>query len=53
VGFMNDPEYVPYLKSRTEGSVSFHFLVEAEDELHEFCFVTRFGQRIVWCAESD
>ncbi|MEM7750559.1 MAG: DUF1330 domain-containing protein [Pseudomonadota bacterium] len=33
IAFMNDPEYVPHLKARTEGSVSFHFLVEAKDDL--------------------
>ena len=33
MAFMNDPEYVPHLKARTEGSVSFHFLVEAKDDL--------------------
>ena len=31
LGFMNDPEYVPLLKSRTEGSVSNHYLIEAKD----------------------
>ncbi|RDY61046.1 DUF1330 domain-containing protein [Flagellimonas nanhaiensis] len=31
--FMKDPEYVPHLKSRTEGSVSHHFLVEGKDDL--------------------
>ncbi len=33
MAFMNDPEYVPHLKARTAGSVSFHFLVEAKDDL--------------------
>ncbi|MEM6498843.1 MAG: DUF1330 domain-containing protein [Pseudomonadota bacterium] len=33
MAFMNDPEYVPHLKARTEGSVSFHFIVEAKDDL--------------------
>lgn len=31
--FMKDPEYVPHLKARTEGSVSHHFLIEAKDDL--------------------
>lgn len=31
--FMNDPEYAPHLKARTEGSVSHHFLIEAKDDL--------------------
>lgn len=31
--FMEDPGYVPHLKARTEGSESFHFLVEAKDDL--------------------
>jgi uncharacterized protein (DUF1330 family) len=30
--FMNDPEYAPHLKARTEGSVSNHYLIEARDE---------------------
>ena len=30
--FMNDPEYAPHLKARTEGSVSRHYLIEAKDE---------------------
>ena len=33
LGFMRDPEYVPHLKARTEGSVSNHFLIEAKDDL--------------------
>lgn len=33
VAFMNDPEYVPHLKARTAGSESFHFLIEAKDDL--------------------
>ena len=32
VAFMNDPEYVPHLKARTEGSVSRHYLIEGKDE---------------------
>lgn len=31
--FMKDPEYVPHLKGRTEGSVSHHYLIEAKDDL--------------------
>lgn len=31
--FMSDPDYVPHLKERTAGSKSFHFLVEATDDL--------------------
>jgi len=31
--FMNDPDYVPHLKARTEGSVSHHYLIEAKDDL--------------------
>jgi len=30
--FMSDPEYLPHLKARTEGSVSNHYLIEAKDE---------------------
>lgn len=33
LNFMKDPEYVPHLKARTEGSVSHHFLIEAKDDL--------------------
>lgn len=33
VAFMSDPEYVPHLQARTNGSESFHFLVEAKDDL--------------------
>ncbi len=32
MAFMNDPEYIPHLKARTEGSVSHHYLIEAKDE---------------------
>ena len=31
--FMNDPAYLPHLKARTAGSVSHHFLIEAQDDL--------------------
>jgi len=30
--FMNDPEYAPHLKARTEGSVSNHFLIAGTDD---------------------
>ncbi|MFY0630543.1 MAG: DUF1330 domain-containing protein [Flavobacteriaceae bacterium] len=33
VAFMNDPEYAPHLKARTEGSVSHHYLIEGKDDL--------------------
>lgn len=33
LAFMKDPEYVPHLEARTAGSDSFHFLVEAKDDL--------------------
>ncbi len=33
LNFMNDPEYVPHLKARTEGSVSHHYLIEGKDDL--------------------
>lgn len=33
VNFMNDADYAPYLKARTEGSNSFHFLIEGKDDL--------------------
>jgi len=32
-GFMNDAEYAPHLKARTNGSNSFHFLIEGKDDL--------------------
>ena len=31
--FMNDAEYAPHLKARTAGSESYHWLVEAKDDL--------------------
>jgi uncharacterized protein (DUF1330 family) len=31
--FMNDPEYAPHLKARTDGSVSNHFLIAGNDDL--------------------
>ncbi|MEM6630023.1 MAG: DUF1330 domain-containing protein [Bacteroidota bacterium] len=33
MAFINDPEYAPHLKARTEGSVSNHYLIEAKDDL--------------------
>ena len=32
LGFMNDPEYAPHFKARTEGSVGHHYLIEGKDE---------------------
>lgn len=32
VAFMNDPEYVPHLNARIQGSVSHHYLIEGKDE---------------------
>jgi len=32
MAFMNDPEYIPHLKARTDGSESHHYLIEAKDE---------------------
>jgi len=31
--FMADPDYAPHLAARTDGSTSFHFLVEGRDDL--------------------
>ena len=33
VAFMNDPAYQPYLKARTAGSNSHHYLIEGKDDL--------------------
>lgn len=33
INFMQDPEYAPHLKARTEGSTSYHFLIEGKDDL--------------------
>jgi len=33
VGFMQDADYAPHLSARTEGSTSFHFLIEGKDDL--------------------
>jgi len=33
INFMNDPEYLPHLKARTEGSISNHYLIEGLDEI--------------------
>ena len=32
-GFMADADYASHLKARTEGSISFHFLVAGKDDL--------------------
>ncbi|MEM1075763.1 MAG: DUF1330 domain-containing protein [Pseudomonadota bacterium] len=31
--FMNDPDYATHLVARTNGSSSFHFLIEGKDDL--------------------
>ena len=33
VNFMNDPEYARHLAARTQGSESFHFVIEGKDDL--------------------
>lgn len=33
LNFMSDPDYKPHLEARTQGSTSFHFLIEAKDDL--------------------
>lgn len=33
MAFMNDPDYAPYLKARTAGSVSHHSLIEGTDDV--------------------
>lgn len=33
MNFMNDPEYAPHLKARTEGSVSHHYVINGKDDL--------------------
>lgn len=33
LAFMSDPDYVPHLDARTAGSKSFHYLIEAKDDL--------------------
>lgn len=33
LNFMNDPDYKPHLEARTNGSKSFHFLIEGKDDL--------------------
>lgn len=35
IGFMNDERYLPHLKARTDGSESYHYLIEAKDDLAE------------------
>lgn len=31
--FMNDSDYIPHLKARTDGSTSHHYIIEAKDDL--------------------
>ena len=31
--FMQDPDYAPHLKARTEGATNQHFLIEGKDDL--------------------
>jgi uncharacterized protein (DUF1330 family) len=33
MAFMNDPDYAPHLKARTEGSQSNHFLMAGKDDM--------------------
>lgn len=33
MNFMNDPDYRPHLEARTEGSNSFHYVIEGTDDL--------------------
>jgi uncharacterized protein (DUF1330 family) len=33
IAFINEEEYAPHLKARTEGSVSNHYLIEGKDDL--------------------
>lgn len=33
MNFMRDPEYVPHLKARTAGSLSYHFVIDGKDDL--------------------
>ena len=33
LAFMKDPDYVPHLNARTDGSDSHHFLIEGKDDL--------------------
>lgn len=33
MNFMNDPDYKPHLDARTAGSDSYHFVIEAKDDL--------------------
>ena len=32
LSFMSDPDYIPHLKARTDGSESQHFLIEGKDD---------------------
>lgn len=33
MNFMSDPQYKPHLEARTNGSTSFHFVIEGKDDL--------------------
>lgn len=33
LGFMNDPEYAPFLEARTAATISQHFIVEGVDDM--------------------
>ncbi|MEL6304984.1 MAG: DUF1330 domain-containing protein [Bacteroidota bacterium] len=33
ISFMEDPDYIPHLKARTNGSISHHYLIAAQDDL--------------------
>lgn len=33
MNFMNDPDYHPHLAARTDGSESFHFVIDGKDDL--------------------
>ena len=33
INFMEDPDYAPHLKARTNGSISHHYLIAAQDDL--------------------
>lgn len=33
LAFVNDPDYAPHLKARTEGSHSSHFIINGKDDL--------------------
>ena len=33
INFMEDPDYAPHLRARTNGSLSHHYLIAAQDDL--------------------